>query len=300
MVFSPITGSNNITLLRTIKAEQLITSWQDSFEIDITKELNNQQNIYLYQCNETKLKFFAPSEIVGSGKLYEKLQNFNWYYMPSKWEHKIALQDLSRCENVLEIGSAFGDFVTSAINAGFNIKGIELNEAAIDIAQKKNLPVERLDLEEAVKLYRESLDGVCSFQVLEHVTNPKDFITWSIQMLKPGGKLIYCVPNSESFLKYQDNLLDMPPHHMLQWSKKSLIALEKLFPIKVEKIIYEPLAEYHIFSYLNAYNNYFRSVFPLTKLIFNRYSLPLYEKCLRLGLRRLLIGQSIYIQFRKI
>ena len=300
MPVSPITYSNDITLLKIIKTEQIIKNWQDSFQIDITKELNSQQNIYLYQCNETKLKFFLPCETIGSDKLYEKLQDFDWYYMPSKWEHKVALRDLSDCQNILEIGSAFGDFVASAMYAGLNIEGIELNQAAVEIAEKKNLPIKHLNLEEAANIYQDSLDGVCSFQVLEHVINPKEFINWSIQMLKTGGKLICCVPNSESFLKYQNNLLDMPPHHMLQWSKKSLIALEKIFPIKVEKIIYEPLAEYHVSGYLNAYSNHFRSVFPLTKLIFNRFTLPLYEKGLHLGLRKFLIGQSIYVQFRKI
>lgn len=300
MFMSPLTGSNNVTLLRTIEAEQLIQNWQDSFQIDITDEINNYQNIYLYQCNETQLKFFAPFDIAASDNIYVKLQNFDWYYMPDKWEYTVALRDLSECHNIIEIGSGSGHFVKSVIDAGLNIKGIELNEAAVTAAQKKNLPVERLDLKEASQLYWELLDGVCSFQVLEHVPNSKEFISWSIQMLKPGGKLIYCVPNSESFLKYQDNLLDMPPHHMLLWSKESFKALEKLFPIKLEKVIYEPLAPYHVSSYIGAYSSHFRSASPLGKLLFNRHTLPFYQKCLSLGLRKLLNGQSLYVKFCKV
>ena len=296
---SPLVESKDITLLKTISAVELIHKWKQEFQIDITEELNGCHEIYLYLCNQTTLKFFLPVDITGSGKLYEQLQKIDWYYMPDKWEHQVALRDLSDCKKVLEVGCASGSFVKSGNDAGLDIRGIELNEVAVMAAQKSNLPVEHLDLKEAADLYFESLDGVCSFQVLEHIPNPKDFISWSIQMLKPGGKLIYCVPNSESFLKYQYTLLDMPPHHMLQWSEFSFRALEKIFPIKLEKVIFEPLAHYHVSAYLAAYAKRFRATL-LGKVVFNHYTLPVYEKCLSLGFRKLLKGQSLYVQFRKL
>ncbi|MGF1479794.1 MAG: class I SAM-dependent methyltransferase [Cyanophyceae cyanobacterium] len=297
---SIISNSSDISLLRIFQADQLIDDWQQHFRINIAQELQGHPKIYLYRCNQTQLKFFAPADIAGSGKLYEQLQKFDWYYMPHKWEHRIAQRDLKKCQKILEIGSAYGDFVKTCIEAGLDIKGIELNEAAVDVAQKRQLPVERLDLQEAAEIYHESLDGVCSFQVLEHVPNPKEFIEWSIEMLKPGGKLVYCVPNAESFLQHQYNLLDMPPHHMTLWTKSSFKALEKLFPIKLAKVIYEPLAAYHTAAYVNAYSDRFRSRFPGSRLIFNRLSNSIYEKCLSLGLRNFILGQSLYVQFYKI
>ncbi|HEY9673863.1 MAG TPA: class I SAM-dependent methyltransferase [Waterburya sp.] len=300
MIFSPLVYSDNVTLLKTFKANQLINDWKKNYNLDITSELKGHQEICLYQCNQTKIKFFAPFNVTGSSKLYEQLQKLDWYYMPDKWEYHVALKDLIDCKQVIEIGAALGDFVKLGIELGLNIRGIELNETAVTTAQERSLPVERLDLQEAANLYSESFEGVCSFQVLEHVSNPKDFINWSLQMLKPGGKLIFCVPNSESFLKYQYCLLDMPPHHMLQWSEYSFRALEKIFPMKIEKIIREPLASYHVLGYLTSYSNFFRSASRLGKLLFNRYTLPVYEKFLNLGLRRVLIGQSLYVQFRKL
>jgi 2-polyprenyl-3-methyl-5-hydroxy-6-metoxy-1,4-benzoquinol methylase len=300
MILSPLVNSDNITLLKTLPTNQLINDWKKNYNVDITSELKGHQKIYLYQCNQTKIKFFVPFSVTGSSKLYEQLQKLDWYYMPDKWEYQVALKDLLDCNQIIEIGSALGDFVKLGIEAGLNIRGIELNETAVKTAQERSLPVECLDLQDAANLYRESLEGVCSFQVLEHVPNPKNFINWSLQMLKPGGKLIFCVPNSESFLKYQYCLLDMPPHHMLQWSEYSFRSLEKIFPMKIEKIIREPLASYHVLGYLTSYSNYFRSTSRLGKLLFNRYTLPFYEKCLNLGLRRILIGQSLYVQFRKL
>lgn len=299
MVVSPLTGSEHVTLLRTIQANQLIRDWERSFQIDITDELDGYQEIYLYQCNQTKLKFFVPPDVTGSGQLYQQLQKFDWFYMADRWEHQMALQDLSDCNQILEIGCGFGSFVQAGIDAGLNIRGIELNEAAVRVAQEKSLPVKFLDLQVAANLYPQALDAVCSFQVLEHVPNPKLFIQRSLQMLKPRGKLIFCVPNSESFLKYQYNLLDMPPHHMLQWCEYSFRALEELFPVKLEKVMLEPLAAYHVPGYLTSWGNRYLP-YLLGKLVFNRYTLPFYKAFLNLGLRKFLVGHSLYVQFRKV
>jgi len=300
MIQSPLTASKDVSLYKTICSDQLIEGWKSNFNIDIVEELHGHKEIYLYQCNQTKLKFFEPIDIAGSNKLYEQLQKFDWFYMQDKWEYHTALHHLKKCKDVLEVGSAFGDFVKAGVEAGLNIRGIELNQAAVKVAQAKKLPVDCIDLNQFADLYPESLDAICSFQVLEHVANPKEFIRLSLKTLKPRGKLIFCVPNSESFLKYQYNLLDMPPHHMLQWSETSLRALEQIFPIKVEKIIYEPLASYHISGYISAYSEKFKSFSKFSKIIFNHYTVPIFETLLKSGLRKFFRGQSIYIQFHKL
>lgn len=297
---SPLTGSKDVTLLKTIEVNQLIKEWNHSFKIDITSELHGYKEINLYQCNETKLRFFFPFDIAGSDKLYEQLQKFDWFYMPEKWEHKVALKNLSNCNNVLEVGCAFGSFVKSALKLGLNAQGIELNSSAVAVAKKNNIPVENIDLEEFANNNPLSQDAICSFQVLEHIPQPKRFIELCLQTIKPGGKLIFCVPNAESFLKYQYNLLDMPPHHMTQWTASTFKALENLFPLKLEKIIKEPLADYHVNSYLRAYSHHICNISPLGKMIFNRYTILWYEYLLQSGLRKLVTGQSIYVQFRKL
>lgn len=300
MTTSPLTKTENVSLLKRISAEQLIKDWKRGLNIDISNELDGTSEISLYECNQTKLRFFTPANAAGSGKLYEKLQKFDWFYMPHKWEHDIALQDLEDCQDVLEVGAAFGDFVAAGIKAGLNITGIELNEAAIEVAQQKHLPVNFVDLHTFSEQYPESQDAVCSFQVLEHISDPTEFIQWSIDCLKPNGKLIFCVPNIESFLGHQYNILDMPPHHMLQWSERSFRALENLFSIKLERVEREPLASYHVSSYVRVYGDYFRKVMPLSRLLFNRLTMKIYDRLLNLGLRKKLIGQSIYVQFRKV
>ncbi len=299
-ILSPLNNSSDISLLEIIETTSLIKDWKNTFSLDISREMNSHHKIFRYQCNQTKLHFFVPENIEGSDKLYEQLQCFDWYYMPDKWEHCAALKDINDCSNVLEIGSALGNFVQKVINNGLNIRGIELNKEAVKVAQSRDLPVEALDLNVLAKTHAEHFDAVCSFQVLEHIAQPRRFIEASLDVLKPGGKLIYCVPNAESFLQYQYNLLDMPPHHVTRWSKATFKALESLFPVQLERLRFEPLTPYHISGFLSAYSNHFRTTSPLYKSVFNRLSLPIYNKALSLGVRHFFRGQSLYVQFRKL
>ena len=300
MAISPLTSSGDVTLISTIKSSKLVNDWKKTFDIDIKDELLGSEEIYLYQCNRTKLFFFEPSSIAGSGLLYEKLQKYDWFYMPDKWEHQIALQNIKGSQKVLEVGCAFGAFIEAGLKSKIDIQGIEMNESAVAVARSKSLPVTNLSLETFAQSYPESLDAICSFQVLEHVQNPKDFIEWSIQSLKIGGLLIICVPNCESFLKHQHNILDMPPHHMLRWSETSFKSLEGLFPIKLQRVEREPLAAYHVSGYLESYANYFKTKNPLNKLFFNRYTHKFYKFFLQHGFRKYCLGQSLYVEFRKI
>jgi SAM-dependent methyltransferase len=297
---SPLTGLSNITLLKTFAADKIIKDWKHAFDIDITLEFNDRQEIYLYVCDRTKLRFFVPFDLAGSEKLYEELQKFDWFYMPHKWEHQIALNHLSGCRDVLEVGSGLGSFVEDALKQGHNAQGLELNRAAVEVAKHKNLPVTSIDLEEFAQNHPLSQDAICSFQVLEHVSKPKDFIAACLQALRTGGKLIFCVPNADSFLQYQYNLLDMPPHHMTQWNISAFKSLEHIFPLKLEKAIAEPLANYHVLGYIQAHGDRLRRFSPLGKLVVNRYTIPLYTYFLKSGLRNILTGQSIYVQFRKL
>lgn len=302
MCLSPLTGTNNVTLLKKKPVNQIVRDWLETYKIDIADEFHSYKEIFLYRCNETNLKFFLPNEIVGSGKLYEKLEKFDWYYMPDKWEHHVAIQDLQKSDRVIEIGCGFGEFVESLRNElQIDAYGIELNSSAVEKAQELGRPVELMTLEEVAKQQSAAFDTVCSFQVLEHIPNLNKFLNSCIDLLKPGGRLLICVPNSDGFIRLADNdLLNQPPHHMSLWSRCVLEKLSQYFPLKTIRILSEPLALYHLDWFINIHLNRLPQVWLLTGFL-HRFVREFLLPILRITKwYKLLPGHSIYVCYQKI
>lgn len=296
---SPLTGSPDVTLLETIPAGLLRDEWDKLYGIDVSGETSGLESVFLYRCNETGLRFFHPPGVAGSERFYDRLHARDWYEMEGKWEHREALRALSGRGRVLEIGAGSGVFIRAAVAAGLSARGIELSPSAVAAARGKGLPVERLGVAEAAERFAGTLDAVCSFQVLEHAADPAEFIRCSVRLLRPGGIWIVSVPNAESFLKLGHFLLDMPPHHMLRWSEESLRAIQRHFPLALERIREEPLAACHVETYLSSWSDRLRSGHSWGRLGFNRLTIPLYRALLRLGARRVLRGMSLYAEFRR-
>jgi hypothetical protein len=117
-------------------------------------------------------------------------------------------------------------------------------------------------------------------------------------LLTPQGRLLLGVPNRESFLRYVDNPLDLPPHHMLRWSAESFERLAGFFPLDVERIRFEPLSAYHIPGYLLAMRNRLARTGGFSREWFVRPLIFSLGTLLNLGLRRFCTGQSLYVVLR--
>ncbi len=310
---SPLTHQPDVTLLKTWTTSQLIDEWKTGWGYDPTPDFHAHPEVSLYQCNQTQLQFFAPRDIAGAEPLYQRLMQFDWYYMDEKWEYDQALATLKPGQTLLEIGAGSGAFIRKAMARGVKALGLELNERAIAQAQSQNLPIQALNLHDlaqdilAQDINRPdaTFDTICSFQVLEHLSDPKDFLDSALALLKPGGRLILSVPNRDSYIRHQYNLLDMPPHHLLRWSARTFRQLERLFPLRLERAQAEPLAEYHIQDFLTTYTHHFHAN-PIggrtlgAKLSpFSPQLLPIYEKILHSPLRTLIPGHTLYVEFRK-
>src|SRR5687768_16889574 len=98
-------------VISRIGAERIIDEWRRRFDIDIRQdEWANLQAVELYRCDECHLEFFPPA-LAGRDRLYEELQKFDWYYMPDKWEHGVAIRDIPVGARVLEVGCGEGAFI---------------------------------------------------------------------------------------------------------------------------------------------------------------------------------------------
>ena len=297
-VRSPLTNSEQVTLIETISSAELIRDWNEK-GVDISEELKGHAEIRMYECEQTGLRFFWPLDVAGSSKLYEALQQFPWYYLPKKWEYDVALKTIAACRKAFEVGCGDGAFIAKAIAAGIDIVGIELNPKAVEAAQKRGLPVDLIDLASAADRYAGSADAVCAFQVLEHVTEIRAFIENSLRIVKPGGLLIFCVPNAEGFLRELPSPLDKPPHHMSRWSVKTFASLSQIFPVDLVSTAFEPLSSPQVGAYVASKWSMMRRRFPHFRWLFTRLTRRAVSVIFRLGLRRFASGQALYAVLKK-
>jgi SAM-dependent methyltransferase len=291
----PLCGGSASALGRAVVVKQIVEEWTRQLGMDVSEEFHGLSQIELLRCGSCTLRFFQPECIAGSPSLYEKLEKFEWYYMKRKWEHDVALEDLNACTNGIEVGCGFGDFVARVVKEKvIPFEGCEQNASAVEIAQANGVSVRLDDLEHIATVCPSAYDAVCSFQVLEHVTRPGNFVAATCSILRPGGKLMLGLPNAESFLGYQQNILDMPPHHMTHWTAEVLSRMQEWFPLKLIRIAYEPLADYHVDGYVEAYANLLASrgvrIFVAPSVRSRIASL-----IRKTGLQKLLRGQSIYV-----
>lgn len=290
---SPITNTKNTKLIRKIKTKNIISSYKKDFNLDVSNLFKNIQNIQLLKCKDSGFLFFYPFTVDGDGLFYEKLSREKWYYMDTKYEHKIVEQIIKKekPKNLLEIGCGNGSFVKKISSQKIKVTGLEINKNEIN----KNQNFEILD--ETIEKHSENNKGkydiVASFQVLEHIKNPMNFINSSLDTLKKNGLMIISVPNNDSFIKRKkDNVLNMPPHHMGKWNIKSLLYIAKLKNLEIEDIIIEPLQDYHINWYLHKdYKKFYKKIiYKIKKIIYKITIKKIYKD---------MIGHSIIFVYRK-
>lgn len=176
------------------------------------------------------------------------MSNFLWYYQDEKDEYEFASGLINSEDKVLEVGCGEGKF-KGKIDCD-EYTGLEFSFNAIKKATEQGIKV----LNESIELFARAnagkFDVVCSFQVLEHVTNISQFLNACISCLRENGLLILSVPNDESYVgKIKNDILNLPPHHVSRWSESVFRKIPELFEVKLEKIHKESVREEHKRAY---------------------------------------------------
>lgn len=116
---------------------------------------------------------------------------------------------------LLDIGSGSGNFLARMKEIGWNVKGIELNEKAREASSSK-FGVEVLPPGQISFFDSESFDCITFWHVLEHLSDPEQYLKNSMRLLKPGGCCIVALPNCRSFdaehYKHYWAAFDVPRH----------------------------------------------------------------------------------------
>lgn len=206
------------------------------------------QGFHYYRCNECQLvstypladlqtteKHYASKYKKGN---YELLRKFAKQYLTVYEQFATILQKRLTEKNkslkglkVLDIGCFTGDFLRIMQKRGADVYGIELQDEAVKIANKKlQGRVSKADIT-TFKFSKNTYDIITLLGLVEHVPDPAALLKSSYKLLNTDGIIMIQTPNSTSLLarvmgKFWPPF--SPIEHVHLFSKKSLIdALRK-------------------------------------------------------------------------
>ncbi|MBE3095332.1 MAG: class I SAM-dependent methyltransferase [Actinobacteria bacterium] len=100
--------------------------------------------------------------------------------------------------SLLDIGSGTGYFAATMKKAGWQVKGIEINEKARDLSISR-FGLEIIGPEQISTLEADSFDCITLWHVLEHFHDPFKYASDIHRLLKPGGLCLVALPNCSSY-----------------------------------------------------------------------------------------------------
>jgi 2-polyprenyl-3-methyl-5-hydroxy-6-metoxy-1,4-benzoquinol methylase len=158
---------------------------------------------------------------------------------------------------LLEIGCSAGMFLYHVKQHFKEVVGVELDKESAHFAGTAcDCSVYPSPLHE-IPLRSNSFDVICAFQVLEHVSNPADFIQKTMRLLKKDGILFFESPNRFDVLV---SGYDLPYHrqfffhsaHNYYFTEKGLRILLSKCGLRAEFIYTQ---DYNLFNHVNWINN---------------------------------------------
>src|SRR5262249_53109765 len=124
----------------------------------------------------------------------------------------------------LDIGYGEGGLLAAAERHGWACHGIEVAPHALEYAQQRAWVVTAEPGDDA--RFRDStFDVVTMIELVEHVSEPNQFLSNAARWLRPGGLLYVTTPNARSVNRRALGLswsTVSPPEHVVLWTVESL------------------------------------------------------------------------------
>lgn len=220
-------------------------------KLDLKDYFLTGEEFELFQDSKTDILYTVPQPLDSLGKYYEsenyishtdgKKTIFERFYQIAKsinLNNKLNLiNEVSKGKKILDYGCGVGDYLEFMQKNGYDVLGMEPNEAARKIAQTKIGQSKVISTE--LKNINEKFDVITLWHVLEHIPNLNEIIGELKNHLRDNGVLIIAVPNHQSYdAKYYGKYwaaYDVP-RHLWHFSDKSMSNLLSHFGMKIEKI----------------------------------------------------------------
>lgn len=245
---SPLTGLRDARQVGTIPVAPLVKLYAAN-GFDIRPDMAGVESIAVWQCGASGLKFTVPC-ITGSPDFYGQVEKTGSEYAVEKFEFAFIVPRIAPGERVLDVGCGFGNLAAHIPAADYT--GLEFSDHAVARGHQAGRRILRQSVQDHAASFAGQYDVVVSFQVLEHVTNPRSFLAACAACLRPGGRMIIGVPADDAFPGISVNdIFNLPPHHVTFWPDQALrfaLADAGLEGIAIE---HEPLAPAHVQFYVH-------------------------------------------------
>lgn len=192
---------------------------------------------YMYfECQNCRLKSISPTPSAAALTAYYAT---NYRVDPDSYGRntsRFAIRDLQLLEgfckrgSLLEIGSSWGSFLQISRDRGWQVKGVELSEAAATSARNdRRLQVFSGTIEQfATPQELSSYDAVVAWHVIEHTRDPAMFLQTARDLLKPGGFIALRTPNAQGLLALANGdhwQWTGAPAHLFLFSRKAVASI---------------------------------------------------------------------------
>jgi 2-polyprenyl-3-methyl-5-hydroxy-6-metoxy-1,4-benzoquinol methylase len=223
-----------------------------------------QQAFDLCDCLNCGIRFTQPMPDEAHIGAYYQSENYishsdtkegivnRLYHMARQWmlnsKRKMAVNSASS-STLLDVGSGTGYFLQHMLNHGYQVLGVEVDEGARSFAQQQF----GLDVRTPDELTQGKITGpfglISMWHVLEHVHDPKLYLTRLYQLLEPGGLLLIAVPNYTSLdaQHYRGHWAAYDvPRHLWHFSPKAMTRLVDEMGFKVIQKKRLPLDPFYV------------------------------------------------------
>ncbi len=143
-----------------------------------------------------------------------------------------------QAKTICDVGSGYGYFLDEAQHVGYKVQGIEPSQQLANHATNHfKMAIHTGKLKDYSEKIHKRFDVVTCIHVIEHITDPYEFIAQLWKLAKPGGLLYLETPNSDSHLLYTEKenyTFLIPPEHLWIFSRFSI---SRLLPKNITSLL---------------------------------------------------------------
>ena len=215
----------------------------------VTKEALPSLYVNYYTHAEDEVASDSPANPTFAERLLDGLRKLSGFEKAKNNANLMYLSDQA-AGRVLDVGCGDGLRLNLFSELGWTAEGQDVDVAAVENARSATGHTIHLGEVGSLGLDQGGYDAVVSNHVLEHVLDPRLFLSELKGLLRPGGKLVVVVPNfsgSGHAIFGPDWIGNDPPRHLSHFSPRNFRKLATLAGLGDAKV-FSSVANAEVFA----------------------------------------------------